>query len=99
MTTKKQNKANKQNSLLSTGPSTVEGKIISSRNSLKHGILSIDLIIKNESIADFEQMRKVLYKDLNIDGVLEEILAEKMLSSLWRLRRILTAENEIKLAV
>ncbi|MFW9872771.1 MAG: hypothetical protein ACFFG0_06670 [Candidatus Thorarchaeota archaeon] len=95
MATKKQNKANKQNSLLSTGPSTVEGKVISSRNSLQHGILSKDLIIKDESITEFEEMRKALYKDLNIDGVLEEILAEKMLNSLWRLRRVLTAESEM----
>jgi len=95
MITAKQYNANKNNALLSTGPKTNEGKIISSKNSLKHGILSKDLIIKDESILDFEQIRKILYQDLNIDGVLEEILAEKMLNSLWRLRRILTAENEM----
>ena len=95
MTTKKQLIANNKNALASTGAKTIEGKIISSKNSLKHGILFKDLIIKNESIEDFEDLRNLLYEDLNISGVLEEMLAEKMLNSLWRLRRILTAENEI----
>jgi hypothetical protein len=95
MSSNSQKKANAKNSLNSTGPKTLEGKIVSSKNSLTHGVLSKDIIIKNESISEFEDIRESLYKDLNINGTLEEILAEKILNSLWRLRRIITAESEM----
>jgi hypothetical protein len=95
MSTPKQIEANKKNALQSTGPKTIEGKIMSSKNSLKHGILSKDLVIKNESLSELEEIREAVYKDLNINGLFEEILAEKIIACIWRSMRVITAEREM----
>ena len=51
MTTLKKIEANKANAALSTGPKTPEGKTISCRNSLKHGLLA-QSVLPDESVED-----------------------------------------------
>ncbi|NGX40377.1 MAG: hypothetical protein KR126chlam4_00196 [Candidatus Anoxychlamydiales bacterium] len=86
--------ANKNNALKSTGPQTKSGKEISSKNSLKHGILSKDLIIRDESPKELEIFKNNIYMSLQPKGSIEELLVEKIITSAWRLRRILQIENE-----
>ncbi len=52
MTTEKQQLANLQNAQLSTGPTTIEGKIHSSKNAIKHGILSKNFVVSGEKMSE-----------------------------------------------
>ena len=48
MATKKQIAANRKNAKKSTGPKTAKGKARSSRNALKHGLLSRQVVLADE---------------------------------------------------
>jgi hypothetical protein len=52
MTTEKQAETNRQNALKSTGPTTIEGKARASKNAMKHGLLSTDLVVHGECQSD-----------------------------------------------
>ena len=89
--------ANRQNALASTGPLTRRGKTNSSKNALKHGILSKEVLIKegrfSESRAQFNRLRAGLVDYFQPQGVMEEILVEKITVAYWRLRRCAVAER------
>jgi hypothetical protein len=86
---------NKMNALKSTGPKTKEGKAIASQNAIRHGILSQDLILKDESPQEFDLFRQGLYQSLSPIGRLEEILVEKIVSAGWRFRRLIKVEKSL----
>jgi hypothetical protein len=86
-------KANQQNALKSTGPRSTVGKAAVSRNSIKHGILSRHLIIRDEDPKDLQTLKNELIDTLSPEGRLEHILVDKILSSLWRLHRLIKAES------
>lgn len=97
MTTGKQIKANKTNAQNSMGPKTSKGKKIVSKNALQHGILSNIVVIETEDIAEkkaeFEIIKNRFIDDLNPEGILEEMLIDRIVSTYWRLRRVLKAET------
>ena len=97
MTTEKQNEANKQNALVSTGPVTAEGKEIVSQNAVKHGIFARDLIIASgDGKEDEQEYRKLLdglVLSFNPNGQMECLLVEKIAVDFWRLRRVLRFET------
>lgn len=95
MTSKSQVIANKQNALQSTGPRTIEGKVKASQNALKHGLLSQNLIVRAENRAELEIFSQRLYTTLCPQGMMEELLVEKIINAAWRLRRITAVEQEI----
>ena len=95
MISQKQLVANRANSLKSTGPRTVEGKAEVSRNSLKHGLLSKEVVMKGESKDEFEQFRESLLADLAPEGELECILSDRIAAAAWRLRRAVRIEREM----
>ncbi|MGE4574508.1 hypothetical protein [Parachlamydia sp.] len=86
---------NKMNALKSTGPKTKEGKAIACQNSIRHGLLSQDLILKNESPQEFDFFRQEIYRSLNPIGSLEEVLVEKIVSAAWRFRRLIKVEKSL----
>jgi len=86
---------NRTNALKSTGPKTKKGKAIASQNSLRHGLLSQELILKDENSEDFDCLRKNLYLSLNPVGTLEEVLVEKIVSAAWRFRRLIKVEKSL----
>jgi hypothetical protein len=94
MTTTIQIEANRRNSKQSTGPKTIVGKYTASRNALKHGILSGDLIIMEEKRHDLETLRLGIYQTLCPEGAIEELLVEKISNAIWRIRRLTKAEGE-----
>ena len=63
--------ANAANAQLSTGPVTAEGKARSSRNALKHGLTSKDLIVREDEKEAFEQLQADLRAQLTPEGALE----------------------------
>jgi len=97
MTTKKQNEANKQNALVSTGPVTTEGKALVSQNAVKHGIFAKDMIITagdgKEDAEEYQELLDGLILSLHPSGQMEYLLVEKIAADYWRLRRVLRFET------
>lgn len=83
---------NRTNALHSTGPKTPEGKAASSRNALRHGLLSRENLLRWEDPAAFEEFRAVLLEALAPVGALEDLLSERIIGCAWRLRRLGHAE-------
>jgi len=96
VTSKKQTSANQKNAKTSTGPRSVEGKIVSSRNALKHGLQSLSPVVPGvESPEDWEGHRDAVLDDLVPAGYLEKELAGRIAFILWRLRRVLRYETGV----
>jgi len=95
-TSDKQIEANRRNAQKSTGPRSQAGKLASSRNALKHGILARHTIIARddyrESEDEFADLLSGLYDDCHPEGALEELLVQQIAICYWRLRRILHAD-------
>jgi hypothetical protein len=92
MTSEAQIRANQQNALQSTGPSTARGKSMMWRNALKHGMTSARVVLFDESKADFKNFHAGLARDLAPDGTAECALVERIAILAWRLRRASRAE-------
>ena len=95
MTSGKQIKANQRNAQNSTGPRTAAGKLTGSKNSVKHGLLSGDIVIKDESGIEFAEFRRRLCSELAPVGELEQLLADRIIASFWRLKRVGKIEIEL----
>jgi hypothetical protein len=91
-TTEQRLTANRANALKSTGPATVAGKAAASRNSTRHGLLSSNLFLDDESAADFDALLLELQSALNPVGGIELTLVERIAIAIWRQRRLVTAE-------
>jgi len=88
MATKAQTNANRKNSQKSTGPKTIEGKKAVAKNALKHGLFTNEAIIAGESLEDYNNLREKTLYELSPQGNMETILAERIVSLTWRLKRI-----------
>jgi hypothetical protein len=76
------------NGAKSIGPVTEEGKAISSRNSLTHGLTSARVVLPHESQEEFDHLEAGIAKHYNPVGELERELVHEMAAARWRLRRI-----------
>ena len=87
----KQLAANRRNAQESTGPRTPEGKRRSSRNALKHGLLSKNVVITAgdgaERPEDFRTLLRELQDHFDPRDVIERMLVDRVAAGLWRLRR------------
>lgn len=72
----------------STGPRTSEGKAISSKNALKHGFTSRDLIIPDHLQDDFAQLQTRLLSEITIDTEFENQAFRQYLRACWNLFRL-----------
>jgi hypothetical protein len=88
MTTEKQAEANRRNARKSTGPKTPEGKALVSRNALKHGLLSRQVVLPDENEEAFGELDEHLRDELQPVGVLENLLVDRVVSGYWRLIRL-----------
>jgi len=88
MATTAQINANRKNSKKSTGPKTIEGKKAVSKNALKHGLFTNEAVIAGESLEDYNTLREKTLDELCPIGNMETILAERIVSLTWRLKRI-----------
>jgi hypothetical protein len=81
--------ANRSNAQKSTGPRTPEGKANSSRNALSHGLTSSQtLLLPTENPAEYQNFHSSLLAELTPIGAEESELAQTIIQTLWRLRRI-----------
>jgi hypothetical protein len=83
-----------QNSQLSTGPVTAEGKQIIASNRVTHGLRSARVVVPGlEDPALWEAHRAAVLDDLRPVGALEAALAGRVAELLWRLGRVVEAET------
>jgi hypothetical protein len=96
--------ANRRNAQKSTGPKTVNGKVASKLNALKHGLLAKTVVVHGhklkESTNEFKKLCHAFYLDFAPVGPMEETLVDQIVQAAWRLRRVRAAESgEIALSV
>lgn len=96
-TSQRKIQANRANARRSTGPKTPAGKSRVSRNALKHGIFSRNLLTKDadggEQPRDYAQIYNAIYQHYLPEGSLEELLVDKIATCYWRLLRVLRCET------
>lgn len=88
MATELQKRANRANSLKSTGPTSDAGKIAVRLNATRHGLLSKAPIMAGESEEEYGALRSQLESELAPVGIMEGQLCERLVGMLWRLRRL-----------
>ncbi len=93
MATQAQIDANRQNAQKSTGPRTPEGKAVSSRNSLLHGLTAEKHFLDGEDPADFALLAEQFRAEWKPDGPTQDQLVDRMAAAHWRLRRFLMMET------
>lgn len=85
--------ANRRNALRSTGPRTNSGKLAVSTNSIAHGVYALCPVIRPlESMREWNSYRAEMMTILGPLGMLETTLAERIISTAWRLRRVVSYE-------
>lgn len=95
MTTEKQIEANRENALKSTGPLSIEGKSRASKNAMKHGILSKNLVVFGEKTSEYQAFLQNLIETFHPEGTMEALLVEKITCLAWRQRRAVQAEASL----
>jgi len=87
MTTEAQITANRTNAEKSTGPRTPEGKAKVAQNAVQHGLLAREAVVTGEDMDQFDLFREQLRADLAPVGMVESLLAERIVGLSWRLQR------------
>lgn len=94
MASHKQIIANQRNALKSTGPRTEQGKAIVCQKAKTHGILCQEIPINENEGVSFNDFSSRLFIELNPLGDFEEFIVDRIVTSAWRLRRIIRIETE-----
>ena len=95
MATTAQTEANRRNALLSTGPKSLDGKKTSSKNAIRHGLLSENIVLLDEDREEFDRFRDDVASQLAPESRLEGLLAERVIACAWRLRRVYRFESDV----
>ena len=95
MSTKAQVKANQQNAQKSTGPQTAQGKAVVSQNAVKHGLFAAEAVITGENPAVYEAYHDQFLVELVPVGMVESMLAARVVSLAWRLQRAERMQNQV----
>ncbi len=85
--------ANRANALKSTGPKTKNGKAVACLNATQHGLLSARLLLDDEDPAEFQRLSADLESTFKPVGAVELALVERIAITMWRQRRLVTAES------
>jgi hypothetical protein len=85
--------ASRANGAKSHGPVTSAGKLRSSRNAIRHGMLSQVLLIEGESQENFISLFNEIHDEFQPRTGVETTLVENMAISRWRQTRLLTLES------
>jgi hypothetical protein len=94
MATELQILANRLNAQKSTGPRTFQGKAAVSQNAVKHGLFADHDVICSESQADFDLYRAQILDELAPLSPMESMLAERIVTLSWRLKRAGRFQNQ-----
>jgi hypothetical protein len=95
MISDRQLEANRANALKSTGPRTAEGKAHVAANAIRHGLLSELRILPGlEEVEHWQYHMEQTLADMEPEGHMECLLAERIALVLWRLARTARYEQE-----
>ena len=83
------------NGAKSNGPITEEGKAISARNSLRHGLRAKAVVLPEESQEEFDELREDYIERFQPADCVESDLVDTMAVARWRLLRIASIESGI----
>jgi hypothetical protein len=87
--------ANRANAHKSTGPRSINGKIVVGRNAQKHGLLAKRLTFRDaEEQAEFMNLMEEVQNGLESPTVFERLLAEDVAIACWKLRHVNVWELE-----
>lgn len=95
MATEKQISANQANAQKSSGPKSVAGKARSRRNSIKHGLLSKELVLGWEDEKEFNKLLNALIVEHRPEGATETLLVEQMAIAFWKMARLTGMERAV----
>jgi hypothetical protein len=95
VTSERQKAANRANALHSTGPKTREGKVAVRLNAIRHGLLARDAVLPGEDSDAYEELWNEVRAELSPVGPIEELLVERAVNEMWRLRRATRAETAL----
>ena len=62
-------------------------------NALRHGLLSDAMILPSEDLELLEEIANSMYGELQPQGKLEQFFVDRIISCMWRLRRVVLAET------
>jgi hypothetical protein len=95
MTSEQRKAANQANARHSTGPKTPEGKAVVRLNPLRHGLLARDAVLPGEDADAFEDLWNQVRANFSPVGPIEELLVDRVVNAIWRLRRLARAETAL----
>jgi len=88
--------SNRINAQQSTGPKTPQGKSKSCMNAIKHGLCAHKaILLPGEDEESYRTVHKAMLYDLDPRGMIETIVAEIVIETAWRLRRIPVFEAQV----
>jgi len=79
----------------STGPRTEKGKKVASQNALKSGVYARDIVLPNESLADFEAHHQRFINDFRPQDIVASQLVRDMAVVVWKRMRLERIENKV----
>ncbi len=94
MTSDQKIQANRENSLLSTGPKTQSGLRRASMNALKHGLTAKTFVIPGENANEFEELHSEFLSAWSPVNMIEADLVGQLAISTWIMRRVSRIETE-----
>jgi hypothetical protein len=95
MASEAQINANRSNAQKSTGPRTKVGKAVVARNAIKHGLFAHQDVIAEEDPQQYEEYRRRFLAELSPAGEKQGLLAGRIVSLAWRLKRAERLQNEL----
>ena len=97
MATQAQITANQANALLSTGPTSAEGKARVAQNAIKHGLTAKNLTVPDDLREDFEALREDFLAQFKPQGAAEMTTFNDLVHAAWNLHRYRQLEADASL--
>ena len=82
------------NQLPKDGPTPPHGKAIASKNALKHGLLSQEVLMDHEEADSLVLLSESITESLNPVGTMETLMVDRIITNVWRLRRAIFVETQ-----
>jgi hypothetical protein len=95
MSSIRQQESARLNGAKSKGPTTPEGKLRSSQNAIKHGLLAKTIVLRHEDRDLFNQILGDFVAEFQPESTREWCLVEELVAAKWRLRRLWGIESRL----